>query len=370
MNRIGTPEGELPTPCLVANRAAMERNHAALLELLGRKGKRLRAHAKTHKCSRLAAWQIEQGAIGVCAAKLSEAEVLIRNKVRSVLLTSPVVTDEAHDRLLRCLEAAPDLRLVFDDLENARRLSDTLVRNGKTLRCLADIDPGFHRTGVPPESAVPFALALASLPNLRLEGIQAYAGDLQHVTSAAERMDRTRQALRQPSEIFRELRQQGLPMEIYSVGGTGTLVADVEIAEVTEIQAGSYLLMDTEYLELQWPDFLGRPGSFEPALSLLCTVVSANHKGFATVDAGLKAMYRDGAVPKVLEPAGAVYDWFGDEYGKVTQDDPVREWKVGQRVRLSISHGDPTINLFDRLFLIEEGRVAEELTIDLRGCSQ
>jgi D-serine deaminase-like pyridoxal phosphate-dependent protein len=370
MSRIGIPESELPTPCLVANRAAMERNHSALVDVLRRKGKRLRAHAKTHKCSRLAAWQIEQGAIGVCAAKLSEAEALVRNHVGTVLLTSPVVTDEAHDRLLHCLEAAPDLRLVFDDLENARRLSQKLVRHGKTLRCLVDIDPGFHRTGVPPESAVPFAHALASLSNLRLEGLQSYAGDLQHVTSAVERMDRTRQALRQPAEIFRTLREQGLIMEIFSVGGTGTLAADVEIPEVTEIQAGSYLLMDSEYLELQWPDFLDRPGSFEPALSLLCTVVSANHKGFATVDAGLKALYRDGAIPEVLDPEGAVYEWFGDEYGKVTQDDPVREWKVGQRVRLSISHVDPTINLFDRLFLIDEGRVAEELTIDLRGCSQ
>lgn len=368
----GASLDELPTPCLVADRAAMERNHSALMDLLNRKGKRLRAHAKTHKCSHLAEWQIRKGAIGVCAAKLSEAEALIRAKVSAILLTGPVVTDEAHDRLIRCLEEAPELTVVFDQLENARRLSDKLVRHRKTLACLVDIDPGFHRTGVPPEQAAPFARTLATLPGLRLRGVQAYAGDLQHVVSAADRTARAREALQQPVRVFRECRRMGLPMEIFSVGGTGTLASDVNIPEITEVQAGSYLFMDTEYLNLEWTDFLTRPGPFEPALSLLSTVVSANHPDFATIDAGLKTIYRDGAVPRILEPGGesATYEWFGDEYGKITRGASTPDWKVGQKVRISISHVDPTINLFDFLHLLENGRVSAMLPVDLRGCSQ
>lgn len=358
---------DLPTPCLIADLPAMERNLSLLQGFLKQKGKALRAHAKTHKSTRIASRQIEAGAIGICAAKLSEAERLARSGIASMLLTGPVVTDEAHDRLLRCLADAPGLAIVLDDLENAHRLSEKLGRENQTLRCLIDLDPGFHRTGVPFDRAIPFAKSLATLPNIEVIGIQAYAGNLQHLATAAERREKSQDVLRAAAKVFKEYQTMGLRMEIFSGGGTGTLAADVEIPELTEIQAGSYLFMDEEYTALEWEE-----PRFETALFLLATVVSANHRGFVTIDAGLKTLYRDGGIPAVIEPAaaGATYEWFGDEYGKISTAASPEAFPVGRKVRLSLSHVDPTINLFDRIYAVEKGCVAKVFPIDLRGCSQ
>ncbi len=97
-------------------------------------------------------------------------------------------------------------------------------------------------------------------------------------------------------------------------------------------------------------------------------MVSANHPGFVTVDAGLKALYRDGGVPRVVRPRGdLVYDWFGDEYGRVSVPDEGVRLKPGDTVELVVSHCDPTINMFDRYFVIRDRRVADIWEIDLRG---
>ena len=231
----------------------MARNLQTLQIFLQGKGKALRAHAKTHKSSRIAIEQIENGAIGICVAKLSEAEALIEKGLTNLLVTGPVATDEAHGRLRQCLVKCSELILTVDNLENARRLAAQAVQ---PLHCLIDLDPGFHRTGVGPGDAAVFGSELARIPNLRIRGIQTYAGDLQHIASWDERSDRTRQAMRAAARIFHEYRSMGLTMEIFSVGGTGTLPFDVGIPEVTEIQAGSYVFMDAEYMQIEWQDFL------------------------------------------------------------------------------------------------------------------
>jgi D-serine deaminase-like pyridoxal phosphate-dependent protein len=107
-------------------------------------------------------------------------------------------------------------------------------------------------------------------------------------------------------------------------------------------------------------------------LRLLTTVISANQKGFVTVDAGLKSLYRDGGVPQVIGPGypGMEYDWFGDEYGKITCPDHVALPPIGTVLELATSHCDPTINLFDRFYLTRGDQVVGVWPIDLRGCSQ
>jgi len=371
-NFIGASLGGLPTPCLIADLPAMERNLVAMQSFLKVKGKSLRTHAKTHKSSRIAALQIEHGAIGICAAKLSEAEKLAASGLTNLLITGPVVTDEAHHRLIHCLENSPDLLVTLDSIHNARRLSHKLTDCGRSIQCLIDLDPGFNRTGVPMAQAVDFAREIDRLPGLRARGIQAYAGDLQHIVHVRERREKSQRVLKLAAEVFHKCRVAGLVMDIFSAGGTGTLAADVEIPEVTEIQAGSYLFMDEEYANIGWDDFLNRPGTFESSLSVLSTVVSANHSGFVTVDAGLKALYRDGGIPRVIDPASLIagYEWFGDEYGKIIPADPSATILVGEKVQLSVPHVDPTINLYNEIFVVKENIVVDVYPVDLRGCSQ
>ncbi len=366
MDFIGTEIAKLPTPCLVIDQQAMQRNRAGMCDLLQAKGKSLRAHAKAHKSTRIAALQLADGAVGICAAKLSEAEGLSAQGIPGILITGPVVTEEAHDRLIRCVEASPDLMIALGDSQTARRLSTKLEQHGLSLSCLVDLDVGQQRSGIALDQALAFAHELAALPNLKICGVQAYAGHLQHISSFQKRAQQSRQALEGAAEIFRELRRLGFAMDIFSVGGTGTTAIDTEIPEVTEIQAGSYLFMDEEYAAIEWQ---AQSPSFEPALSLVSTVLSANHAGWVTIDAGLKTMYRDGAIPRVLDFEGAAYEWFGDEYGKVTLTGKTT-LSVGDKVRLSISHADPTVNLFDFVYVVEGGVVVDVFDVDLRGCSQ
>ncbi len=363
---IGGTVDQLPTPCLTLDAQALRTNLQRMQGFLKRAGKHLRAHSKTHKCSRLARLQVETGAIGICAAKLSEAEGLQKQGIRNLLVTGPIVTPEAHRRLVACAAADPDFLITLDDFDNARKISDALVAAGLTLPCLLDLDIGQQRTGVAPADAPSFAKALSRLPGLRLIGMQAYAGHAQHLISVAERREVNHRCVGTAREVFHQLRDFGL--EVFSVGGTGSCAFDIAFPEVTEIQAGSYALMDADYLALEQtePPYL-------TALTLQTTVVSTNQRGFVTVDAGLKSLYRDGATPQVVHPAGQglAYDWFGDEYGRIQIADATAcQLKVGDRLALAVSHCDPTVNLFDFYYLVENGHVQDVWPIDLRGCSQ
>ena len=123
--------------------------------------------------------------------------------------------------------------------------------------------------------------------------------------------------------------------------------------------------MDAEYLAIE-------KSTFAPALRLLTTVISTNQREFVTVDAGLKTLYRDGAAPRVFLPenSGLIYDWYGDEYGKISHKEPDKLPAIGDVLELIVSHCDPTINLFDKYFITHGDQVVDIWNIDLRGCSQ
>ena len=187
-----------------------------------------------------------------------------------------------------------------------------------------------------------------------------------------ERKAASLKCLQEAAAVFRKLRTAVETCTIFSSSGTGTFDIDTAIPEVTELQAGSYVCMDAEYLAIGSADDATRFAPFGPALRLLTTVVSNNQKGFVTVDAGLKSLYKDGGVPQIIGPehSGLTYDWFGDEYGKVTSPGHRKVPPVGTALELVTSHCDPTINLFDRYYLTKGSEVVGVWPIDLRGCSQ
>jgi len=366
---VGTPVWDLPTPCLLLDRKRLLANLQTMDEFLSVRGKTLRAHAKTHKCSPLAALQQNYGATGTCAAKVSEALGLVASGLRNVLLTGPAVTSEAHQQILECALEDPEFIVTFDCLSNAAKLSALFVSEGRRLRCLVDLDLGFGRTGISSSGFSELAAAMHSLPGLELLGLQAYAGHVQHILGYENRRATNQACLEIVSQAAEVLRQSGLSAPIVSVGGTGSYQFDAEHPDVTEIQAGSYALMDAEYLHIGSLENSERFEPFSPALFLLTTVISANQANFVTVDAGLKAVYRDGAIPEVVTP-GLKYDWFGDEYGKIVSSGTAPLPTLGDQLQLVVSHCDPTVNLFDQFYVIEEDQVVEIWPIDLRGCSQ
>lgn len=372
MNTSVQNKFELDTPCLVLDLEILERNLQKMQALASRAGKQLRPHAKTHKCSILARRQMEVGAIGICAAKVSEAEVLVKAGITGVLVTGPVATPGKVKRLIELLAADPSLMTVVDHCDSLDLLDAALRASGRTMNVLLDVDIGLHRTGVIPAAARELAAAILSRPTLRLCGIQAYAGHVQHIRSYEERKTTSLQCLKEAVGVFSELQKVTDTCTLFSATGTGTFDMDLSVPEVTELQVGSYACMDAEYLAIGSAEDPARFTSFGPALRLLTTVVSKNQAGFVTVDAGLKSLYRDGAVPVILgsEQHGMVYDWFGDEYGKVTCPGTMALPPIGTVLELVTSHCDPTINLFDRYYLTRGPDVVGIWPIDLRGCNQ
>lgn len=372
MTPLGPHKLDLDTPCLVLDLDILEVNIGKMQAVAGRAAKNLRPHAKTHKCSALARKQIEAGAIGICVAKVSEAEALVKAGLDGILITGPVVTPKKIRRLVDLLAAAPSLMAVVDHRDGADRLASALREQNRSMDVLLDVDIGLHRTGVKPADARELAGHILSLPALRLRGIQAYAGHVQHLRSYADRRTESHKCLQEAVPVFRELRAAVESCAIFSSSGTGTYDIDLAVPEVTEFQVGSYVCMDTQYQAIGSADDAAAFTAFAPALRLLTTVISRNQDGFVTVDAGLKALYRDGGVPRVMGAghSGMVYDWFGDEYGKVTCPGHAGLPAIGTVLELVVSHCDPTINLFDRFYLAKGADVVGTWPIDLRGCSQ
>ncbi|MFW5798458.1 MAG: DSD1 family PLP-dependent enzyme [Planctomycetota bacterium] len=355
----------LDTPCLVIDLDRLEVNLRRMQEAVGAAGKHLRPHAKTHKCSILARMQVDCGAVGVCVAKVSEARALAEAGLPDILVTGPVVGPGKLGTLAEALQHECTITVVVDSPAQVQALDEMARRIGRRLPVLVALDVGLHRIGVPPDRAPELARRVHGCADLELRGIQAYAGQVQHVVDHTRRQQQSLDCMAAAVEAFNRMKDRGLPMEVFSGAGTGTHEIDLSIPELTEVQAGSYALVDAEYLGIE-------AFGFEPALTLLSTVVSVQPgRGYAVVDAGLKTVYHHGACPIVVDPAGGfVYDWFGDEYGTVTAPPGGRPPGEGEVVELVVSHCDPTVNLFDRFYVTRGDEVVDTWPIDLRGLSR
>lgn len=372
MNAIGLKKEELDTPCLVIDKQALTDNLQRMKEHGMQHNIHIRPHCKTHKCSKLAQIQMDYGAIGISAAKISEAEVLIKKKISSILITSPIVSCHKIQKLAALSQRAKELIIVVDNEQNLYDLNEVFKTIQKKLNVLVDVDSGIGRTGVPFDKAIDFARKIMQLDWLNLKGIQCYAGNLQHIHSYEERKQASLKVMQKASLLVQNFRAQNLPCSILTGTGTGTYDIDYQAEEVTEIQPGSYAVMDVEYRNIESVQASSFT-TFKPAMTLLTTVISSNQKTHVTVDAGTKALYINPLKPLILSPHNLSYDWagFGDEHGKITATHGAPLPNNGTVLEMIVPHCDPTINLFDHFFIIDEkGIVMDIWDIDLRGKSQ
>jgi D-serine deaminase-like pyridoxal phosphate-dependent protein len=361
---------EIPTPALLLDLARFERNLERMASHVRRVGKALRPHAKTHRCPEIAKRQIAAGALGVACAKLGEAEVMAETGVRGLLITTEIVPAPKIERLLRLVQTAPDTMIVIDHVENARDISRAAATAGVVVNVLVDVDVGGRRTGTQPgEAATALAREIASLPALRFRGLQGYAGQCAHVMGWSARRDASRAAMAPLGETRRRIEATGLAVDIVAGGSTGTFDIDVEMPELTELQAGSYCVMDIDYRRVG-----GRKSDalteFEMALTVIATVVSVPTGERAMVDAGLKAFSTDKSFPpEAVERPGIEYGFAGDEHGRLTLRDPDRPLKLGERIEFFPPHCDPTINLYDRIYAVRDSVVEAIWPVAARGRS-
>lgn len=373
---IGKPGSRalLDTPALCVDLDAMERNIAAMAEFCRDKQVALRPHAKTHKSVRIAEWQIAAGAIGICCATIGEAEIMVAGGIKGVHVTSPQVTPSKIARVVALNLAAKDgLSVVVDHPPNLADLAAAASASGKVLDVLVDFSAGHHRTGAATEEdAIVLAQAVQAAAGLRLAGLQSYSGNLQHIADRAERQEKAKQRLAVLAGLVGKLRAAGLAVPVVTGSGTGTHDFDAEAKIFTELQAGSYIFMDVEYIRALKDGRNALP--FETALFVQTAVVSiASAKvpgGYVTTDAGLKCFATEGPTPEVMSggPPGATYAYAGDEHGRLffapgTYPVPA----LGERIEVVTPHCDPTVNLHDFYHLVRGDMLVDIWPIDARG---
>ena len=333
---------ELPTPCLVVDVAAPERNIGRAAEFCRGRDVALRPHYKAHKCTALMRRQLAGGGCaGVTCQTSWEALTLARAGFGDILVAGPVADRHGCAELAAAAGLA-GTTIVVDDMAHVAVLRQLCEREDVALGILIELDVGLGRCGLPVGSdrLAPLARAIEATPGLRFRGLQAYEGHVMLRHDRAVRRTLAWQALAQTRHERERLADAGLRCQIVSGGGTGTLDLASDGGVLTEIQAGSYVLMDARYCELDLP--------FEPALYCAATLVSRSSRDAGVLNAGLKSLSADQGMPVSATPGVRVLG-LSDEHARIALA-PASPLAVGDTVLLIPSHVDPSVNLHDMLF--------------------
>ncbi len=369
---------DLPTPQVLIDRARIMHNIDAAQQLADAAGVALRPHAKTHKSPIIARWQIERGAVGVCCAKLGEAEVFVAAGIDNIRLPYPVNPVNAS-RLLALRDKAT-ISIIVDHLDVARGWSDAMQRAGRTLDVLIKVDVGFHRCGIDPNGdALGFVQAVASMPGLRLRGLLSHAGHGYHAASEQELCDVAQREAETLTTLRGKATASGIALEEISVGATPTLRFSTRQRGLTELRPGNYVYFDRTQVAL------GAASLDDCALTVLATVVS-KHPGRIILDCGSKTLTNDQARGISKAPGyGAVLTGPGNDIESPRHVDEslsierlseehatVRvtgstSLEPGDRVRVIPNHSCVVSNLVDVVRLVDGDRVIDTLPVAARG---
>jgi D-serine deaminase-like pyridoxal phosphate-dependent protein len=354
---IGRPRHDLVTPALILDLDVARRNIAAMAEYMRTVPAKLRPHIKVHKSPELARMQMEAGeALGLTTATVWEAVVMVRGGIDDILIANEVVGEEKVKALA---ELARDARInvAIDDAHNAEELSAAALKAGSTLGVLIDLDVGMERCGVrTKEEALRLAEHVSKLRGLRLEGMMGYEGHCMLEPDPALRVQKAHIAMDKLMDAVDYLSQAGFESKVISGGGTGTYNITGAHPRLTELQAGSYVVMDAFHAQLV-------PG-FPVALTVLGTVIS--RQGHRVVfDTGRKVIGSELGLPR-LKDVPSTTAGIAEEHLLVDVD-PGYPLKVGDRVEVISGYGPTTVNLHDVYYVVENDVVMEVWPIRARG---
>jgi 3-hydroxy-D-aspartate aldolase len=345
---IGRPNSRamLDTPALVLDVELLDANIRSMAVHASERGYRLRPCVKTHKSTKIAQRQINAGAIGVSCATLAEAEVMVGAGVPGVFIFSPVVSDKKIRRLMALAERAKDLVVVADSRENVAALGAAARQTRQTLQVVADVEVGGGRTGIAStDEIVAIASQIEETDGLTFAGLQAYDGKGARAADYDARRTFLLGKAAQLSELVARLDSEGLHPNIVSGGGTASHEIDYEAGVLTEVQAGTYVFMDLNYLERALRR--AEPNPFRLALTVRGTVVSAAQAGFVVTDVGAKEIdgFR-GLIDPIVHssaPEGTDYSIIGDDLGRIDFSDAAEALAVGAIVEIIPPHCFQTV---------------------------
>lgn len=341
-NNIGDHKHQLDTPILLIDLDIMESNIAKMADYFSKVKANLRPHTKTHKTPILAHKQIDAGAIGITCAKLDEAEVMVASGLDDILIANEIISEKKITKLAGLARHA-NIMVAVDDANNVENLSNAVQTMKTKLRILIEVNTGMNRCGVlPGKPALELARIISRSKNLVFSGLMGYEGHTVTIPNFDERKKETEKSLALLIETKDLIEKAGIEVEILSGGGTGTYNITGQYPGVTEVQAGSYIFMDTYYRNVLQ--------DFDCALTILTTVISHPNSNTVIVDAGLKSVTKEFGMPEVKNIDGAKVVSLSEEHGKIDISESGVNLKPGDKIELIPSHCCTTINLHDQIY--------------------
>ena len=355
-NQKGINISEIDTPSIIVDLDIVENNIKKMQNFANDNDVSMRPHSKTNKSPYWAKKQIDQGAIGICCAKLGEAEEMAKGGIAEILIPNQIVGKSKIQRLVN-VNKISKVMVAVENKDNVNELSKAFEENSLTLGVIIEVNVGMDRCGLELDEIVDFAKLINAKKGLTFEGIMGYEGHTVNIDNYEERVNETTKSMNKLISARDLIVENGIEVKIVSASGTGTYNITSKIEGITELQCGSYIFMDGNYLKIF--------DDFQPALSLMCTVVS-RRKNNIVIDCGLKSVSMDQGLPEVVYPKGIKLISLSEEHCKCIIEEE-NDLKVGDKIFLRPMHSDTTINLHDDYFVHRDGILEESVPIAGRG---
>jgi D-serine deaminase-like pyridoxal phosphate-dependent protein len=378
---VGRPISEIETPALVVDLDIMESNMDKMMQFLkdAGAGVGIRPHAKTHKTPEIAMMQMKKGALGICCAKLGEAEAMAEGGVPDILIANQTIGEKKIQRLA-ALSKKTDLKAAVDTKENLLDISKASAAVGGRVGIVVEVDSGNHRGGVRTHAdAIELVKMASTLPGVYYAGLMGYEGHAVFLPSLGERQE----AAEKSYDILLGYRDAvkkatGLDSGIVTAAGSGTYMFGGKREGLTDIEAGSYIFMDARYGGTAGVDFRN-------SLAVLSTIASHPEPDLYICDAGIKSMTEEFGLVSTLPSYGLKVVSMSEEHVNLrATDEPTvlpgiadldakygktapKPLKVGDKIMLIPSHCCTTVNLHDVMYAVRNGKVEHVWRVAGRG---
>ena len=348
---IGQPREALDTPVLLVDLDILERNIERMARIILREaGVGWRPHTKGMKTPALAHMLLEAGAHGITCAKLGEAEVMAGAGVRDILVANQVVGAQKIARLVN-LRRHCDIIVLVDNPANVEEMDRAARAKGVRVRVLIEVNVGCDRAGVEPgESTLALARQIAACEGLHLAGLQTWESHTLKITNPEEKRQQVLAALKLLTDTAQLCRDEGLPMDIISCGGTGTYSMSAFAPGITEVEAGGGIYSDRQYRTKFGVEH-------DDALTILATVTSRPTPTRIICDAGKKTMSSDATEPHPIGLEGIEELALSAEHGKIELKAASATPLVGGQIEFIAGYSDTTVVLHEEIYGIRKGRV-------------
>ena len=364
--------GQIDTPALLIDRTIMLSNIKATVAKARAAGVKLRPHTKTHRMPQLAQLCLTMGASGITVAKVGEAEVMAENGLKDIFIANEVIGESKYQRI-KALHEKLQIAVGIDNIEQAEQIEKVFAACQKPLQVLMEIEVGEVRTGVSSdEEIVALGRQLLTKSKLKLVGVFSHEGHCYKAKSQEDCQQRAKIAHNKTIHAGKLLKAMGHPITTISVGSTPSLLLADIAPGITEIRPGTFILMDVGQGSAI--------GDFSKcAATVLASVISRPTPERVVVDAGAKSLTSQNRTEGICttygyglikNSANVRLKGVFDEHGVIENAEFRKQIQVGDKVEIIPNHICPTCNLYDKAYLVDKGKVLQEIPILGRGRSQ